>query len=1803
MKTIENPSSTSLQKLMKWSLPLTSIVALAPQLIASTDHPPAIWRPACDDFFSSGNGKRFYVIHDMEGYYAYCVSASGILRRCDGSVVTVHYCTNGKKDATSDYVAGEVSQLVRDSYYAWHARCWSAYSMGTEHEGFASNPAWYTEAQYVASASITKAKCTKYGIAKDRNHVIAHGQKSISAWRTWAANAGYSSSWITCNTHSDPGPYWAWTHYMDLVKGTASTPSAPSSLAATSFSASQINLSWADNSGIESGFKVERATASAGPFTQIGTTAANIKTFASTGLTSGTTYYYRVRAYNASGNSGYSNTANATTKDTIPVAPTGLTATAASDVQINLAWAQTSPNEDGFRVYRSSDGTNYTLVATAGINAVSYNNTGLTGNRTYWYKVAAYNTAGNSAYSNVASDTTAPQAPSALTAVAGTGVNWNKITLNWTDNAANEVGFKIERGTASAGPFTQIATNATGVTTYLDTGLVANTTYYYRVRSYNANGNSAYSNTASSPTGNQPPLLTAIGNKTVASGSQLAFTVAASDPNAPAPTTTTWQNFTSFGHATPNETVLFNKPGNSASTSAFMDTSTNYTQIFTNGPTAWGAGNKALKAGWGFKTGMANYWVRLNTFNTPTNPNPAIALDQKVQFKFYASAAVKVGIGVRETGTAAAYGANGGTTGAIEWVGITNVVSGHPVPNKLVAAVTPVTLSWNIPFEPQVGFTGNDVVDQSGAKGSLEHVAVRTEAGAGAYSVWFDDFQVVVANNLVYTLDAGAPAGATIGRRNGKFSWTPSAGQVGTHNITVRVADSLGAQDFETINVTVTGTGNNPPVLGAIGNKAVGEGAALAFTATATDPDAGQTKTFTLDAGAPSGASINASSGAFTWTPSESQGPGTYPITVRVTDNGSPASNDFETISVSVSEVNVAPVLAAIANQTVNEGATLNASASATDSDVPANAITYTVSGPPGMTINSSSGAISYTPTENDGGDINQVTVTARDNGNPALSASRSFTVTVGEVNSAPMLTAGTLNDFNPFAVFDELDDEGSEGHNNACLFRVPRFSSTTSAFIGSTSYSYITNDFPRDSVNASYQALYLNWSFNTGSGQWLRLSTYTSAGWTNTFAYPNPTILLNQHVRFKIRSDKSIKVALGVRESGTANPVGFNGGITGAIEWVGATSSSGVPVPTRTVSPNVWTQLDFNLPSETIASFSGNGALNGTKGTLEHLAIVPNGGTGAYTVWVDDFEVLSTTAGSSITVDSGDTVVFTCNSTDSDLPAQEKTYSLAAAPAGVVIDDTTGVVSWKTTAADGGASYVITPRVTDNGTPALSGTQNITVNVTAINTPPRLTTDSVQEIESGGVITFDAFAQDDDVPAQTITYSMSGAPSGATINPSTGTFTWTPPAGLSTNTVTIRATDNGVPSLWDEQTILLIAVPGNTAPALSLGNVRAVEKVVNFETLTDMGSERVMFNKPSNSATTSSCVDTTQANTAHMTNNFPAGNANAGVRMFKAQWTFKTGQTDQWIRLNTALTGSPIYMMNPTINASARLKFDVHSSKSIKIALGVRETNTSAENGANGGTSGNIEFVGASSKVNGCPQPTRTIAANTWTTLEFDLPNEPAVSFTGNGVLSGGQQVLEHIALVGTTTGAHVIYLDNFEVVTTPVAGALTMKAGSSLTFTASAVDPDPGNGVTFGLDADFTEGHPTAVLDSLTGAFSWTPGVAETGTFALGVTADDEPTNGGHPKSDTETINVTVNADTLAPQSNEGAAIASGDTIAVSWESVTGQAYKVQLKSGDGGWTDVQTVTATGSNSSVSVTNNGADGLVRVVEVGADE
>jgi RHS repeat-associated protein len=293
---------------------------------------------------------------------------------------------------------------------------------------------------------------------------------------------------------------------VEYYEPAGSAPAAPTSLTATAVSSSQINLAWIDNSNNETGFEVERAASSSGPWTLLGTTVAGATTYQSTSLSASTTYYYRVRAtIGGSNDSVNSNTANATTQAAgAPAAPTSLTAIAVSSSQINLTWTDNSTNETGFEVERATSSSGpWTLLTTTAAGAVSYQSTGLSASTTYYYRVrATIGGTNDSANSNTANATTqAVGAPAAPTNLAATAVSSSQINLAWTDNSTNETGFEVERGTTSLGPWVLLTTTAAGAVSYQSTGLTASTTYYYRVRAtIGGTNDSANSNTANATT-------------------------------------------------------------------------------------------------------------------------------------------------------------------------------------------------------------------------------------------------------------------------------------------------------------------------------------------------------------------------------------------------------------------------------------------------------------------------------------------------------------------------------------------------------------------------------------------------------------------------------------------------------------------------------------------------------------------------------------------------------------------------------------------------------------------------------------------------------------------------------------------------------------------------------------------------------------------------------------------------------------------------------------------------------------------------------------------------------------------------------------------------------------------------------------------------------------------------------------------------------------------------------------------------------------------------------------------------------
>jgi phosphodiesterase/alkaline phosphatase D-like protein len=185
--------------------------------------------------------------------------------------------------------------------------------------------------------------------------------------------------------------------YFTIFKGPApAKPTSPSNLTGSPYSSSRIDLRWADNSTNEDGFEVMRSTDGVN-FSRAGLLGRNSTYFSNTGLPPSTKYYYRVRAYNVGGKSGYSNTV------------TVLTASSTSSISIDLRWTDNSTNEDGFEVIRSSDGVNFARVGLLGRNSTYFSNTGLSPSTKYYYRVRAYNAVGRSAYSDTVSATTKAQ--------------------------------------------------------------------------------------------------------------------------------------------------------------------------------------------------------------------------------------------------------------------------------------------------------------------------------------------------------------------------------------------------------------------------------------------------------------------------------------------------------------------------------------------------------------------------------------------------------------------------------------------------------------------------------------------------------------------------------------------------------------------------------------------------------------------------------------------------------------------------------------------------------------------------------------------------------------------------------------------------------------------------------------------------------------------------------------------------------------------------------------------------------------------------------------------------------------------------------------------------------------------------------------------------------------------------------------------------------------------------------------------------------------------------------------------------
>ena len=239
------------------------------------------------------------------------------------------------------------------------------------------------------------------------------------------------------------------------------------------------------------------------------------------------------------------------------------------------------------------------------------------------------------------------------------------------------------------------------------------------------------------------------------------------------------------------------------------------------------------------------------------------------------------------------------------------------------------------------------------------------------------------AQTLTYSLEDGeegeVPEGAAINPATGVLTWTPSEAQgPGEYKFDVVVNDGVDVT-YLTINIDVEEV-NVAPVLEHIDSPiTIDEEETWTFDANATDADKpDNTLTFSLVGGwggegaVPEGVEIDPVTGVISWMPTEEQGAAVYKFRVRVCDNGTPSLCDGQNIQVNVSEVNLAPVLDPIGNKEVGEETLLTFTAAATDADLPANTLTFSLAAgdhgeiPAGAGI-TGAGLFTWTPSEEQG--------------------------------------------------------------------------------------------------------------------------------------------------------------------------------------------------------------------------------------------------------------------------------------------------------------------------------------------------------------------------------------------------------------------------------------------------------------------------------------------------------------------------------------------------------------------------------------------------------------------------------------------------------------------------------------------------------------------------------------------------------------------------------------------------------------------------------------------------------------------
>jgi hypothetical protein len=559
-------------------------------------------------------------------------------------------------------------------------------------------------------------------------------------------------------------------------------------------------------------------------------------------------------------------------------------------------------------------------------------------------------------------------------------------------------------------------------------------------------------------------------------------------------------------------------------------------------------------------------------------------------------------------------------------------------------------------------------------------------------------------NPLSYAL-LNPPAGAHIDA-NGVITWTPTEAQgPGTYVITTVVTDTnafaVNANQMSATNSfsVVVNEINVSPTLPVIGPQTVNELTKLTVTNTASDVDLPPNPlSYRLINPLP-GMQIDLN-GIITWTPTEAQGPSTNVITTVVTDTNGAAINSRQlsatnAFTVVVNEINTPPVLPAIPDQTVNELVKLTVTNTATDSDLPANPLTYALINPPAGVQIDANGIITWTPTEAQGPITNVITTVVTDTNAFAvnsrqMSTTNSFKVVVNEVNTPPVLpvvAAQTINELTKLTVTNTASDSDLPANP--------------------LTYSLIN---PPAGVQIDANGV-ITWIPTEAQGPSTNVIT-TVVTDTNAFAVNSRQMSATNSFTVVVSEVNSAPV-LPVIPDQTINELSTLTVTNSAVDSDLPTN----PLTYTLINAPAGVQIDANgIITWTPTEAQGPGTATIITVVTDTNAFAVNSrqmsATNSFKVVIN--EVNSRPQLQPITdrsVHYGTLLAVQAVAFDSDIPTNTLTFSLIVAPTNMTIDAASGLISWTPVLAQFG-SNTVTVKVTDNGQPPLSDTTTFVVSV-----------------------------------------------------------------------------------------------------------------------------------------------------------------------------------------------------------------------------------------------------------------------------------------------------------------------------------------------------------------------------------------------------------------------------------------------------------------------------------------------------------